>query len=92
MRIPFTFNKNSVTSSFTLGIAVYSCKTPSILTHVTAVPGTELNRTLRNGFARVTPKPGGKGSIINFPYKFSFISTEIDGVESISDCFSKSSS
>ena len=53
--IPFTFRRNSEASSFTWGIVAYSCSTPSILTHVTAVPMRELYSTLRRGLPRVVP-------------------------------------
>ena len=47
------FNKISITSSWTPSIVLYSCKTPSIFTSDTAVPGIEDRIILLNALPSV---------------------------------------
>ena len=59
------FRMISVTSSFTPGMVENSCWTPSILTDVTATPGSEESSTRRRLLPKVVPKPLSSGSAIN---------------------------
>lgn len=63
----FIFNTICGTSSNMPGIVENSCRTPSILTDVTAVPSIEDINIRRNEFAMVVPNPRSKGSAINLP-------------------------
>ena len=68
----------SVTSSLTPEIAENSCKTPSILTEVIALPCNEDNRILRKELPIVSPNPFSSGSTVSLetflPELSSFIS------------------
>ena len=72
------FNIMSVTSSLTPEIAENSCKTPSILTEVIALPCNEDNRILRKELPIVNPNPFSSGSTVSLetflPELSSFIS------------------
>ena len=59
------FNTIVVTSSTTPSIFWNSCKTPSILIEVTALPGKLDRSTLLIAFPIVVPKPLSNGSISN---------------------------
>ena len=61
------FRMISVTSSFTPGIVENSWRMPSILTDVTATPGSELRRILLRLFPSVVPYHLSRGSTTNFP-------------------------
>ena len=63
---PLRFKMMFVVSSTTPGIVENSCRTPSILTYVTAVPGSEDSKSRRNALPSVMPKPRSSGSIVNF--------------------------
>ena len=60
----FRFRRISITSSWTPSIVLYSCKTPSIFTSETAVPGIEDSMIRLKAFPSVCPKPCSKGSRI----------------------------
>ena len=62
----------SVTSSFTPGIELNSCNTPSILIWLIAAPGRE-----EREFPSVVPYPLSSGSTTNLPY---FLSSEISAI------------
>ena len=55
----------SVTSSFTPGSVVNSCRASSKRTWVTAAPGIDDSRVRRNEFPSVWPKPGSRGLTAN---------------------------
>ena len=64
----------SVTSSFTPGMELNSCRTPSIFTELMAAPGREESMILLRELPNVIPYPLSRGSTTNFPY---FLSSEI---------------
>ena len=64
-RTSFKFTISSGTSSTTFGIVENSCKTPSILILVIAVPGKEESNILLKEFPIVTPYPRSNGSQTN---------------------------
>src|SRR5690606_4673855 len=64
----------SVVSSTTPLIVENSCNTPSILTVVTAAPGSDERRIRLRELPSVTPYPRSSGSTINLP-KVSLISS-----------------
>ena len=74
-RICFRLSRTSGTSSLTPVRVENSCCTPSILTAVTAAPGSDDRSTRRSAFPSVTPKPRSRGSIENFVEDFSSTST-----------------
>ena len=67
----------SVTSSFTPGIELNSCNTPSILIWLIAAPGREESIILLREFPSVVPYPLSSGSTTNLPY---FLSSEISAI------------
>src|SRR6267378_796907 len=69
-RICFRLSRISGTSSLIPVIVVNSCWTPSILTAVTAAPGSDDRSPLRRAFPSVTPNPRSRGSMLNLPYRF----------------------
>ena len=64
-RTSFKLTISSGTSSTTFGIVENSCKTPSILILVIAVPGKEESNILLNELPIVTPYPRSNGSQTN---------------------------
>ena len=70
----FKFMIISVTSSFTPGMELNSCRTPSIFTELMAAPGREESMILLRELPNVIPYPLSRGSTTNFPY---FLSSEI---------------
>src|SRR5882672_623783 len=69
-RIPLRLSRISGTSSLIPVMVVNSCWTPSILTAVTAAPGSEERSARRSAFPSVTPNPRSSGSMLNLPYWF----------------------
>ena len=67
----------SVTSSFTPGIELNSCTTPSILIWLTAVPGKDESMILLKELPKVVPYPLSSGSTTKRPY---FLSSEISAI------------
>src|SRR5271163_2719741 len=66
--ICFKFRMMSVASSTTPVMDWNSCRTPSILTAVTAAPSIEESSVLRSALPMVVPKPRSKGWALNLPY------------------------
>ena len=66
-RSPFTLRMIDVTSSVTPGIVENSCRTPSILTVVTAAPVSDESKTRRSALPTVVPKPRSYASVLNRP-------------------------
>ena len=66
--IRFKLSTISVTSSFTPGMVLNSCNTPSIRMFVAATPGSEESRIRRRELPSVVPKPRSSGSTTNLPY------------------------